>query len=192
MPFLRLFLICSFFSISMSLNSDDRFRQADYEPRTHEEVYFSNEYLSEKVLTEEDLEYQEYQFINNESELSSGSNSLIQWKSFNKWSCYSSDVAEFSCTSGYKNVEIPTIHINLGYEYRDFDFDNELGDQEESCDVTISKWKILLEEKNEFCIYAAYLQELNYENKEKPHSLWLASDFKTESGVWKLHPNEDE
>lgn len=179
-------LIILFLISSGTLNSDDHFRQNDYDPRTHEEIYFQNEYLSGEILSESDLKEQIVNYMSGNSQLSSGFNAKDKWESYNKWSCYNSDQTEISCIEGYNNEIIPSIKINLGNSYRDIDFDDEQTGESEKCEAIISEWKNLLEQESEFCVYAAYLQELNYETKERPHSLWMGLYFKTKNGIWKL------
>jgi hypothetical protein len=100
------------------------------------------------------------------------------WESFNKWQCFSTNSAEAYCAIiGHGQLSAVSISAvdDSGKRY-------ELSDEpvsNETCAQQLLDWQQLLEGEHGFCVYAAYLQ-----NIDDNHELWIVSRLKTQKGVW--------
>jgi hypothetical protein len=115
------------------------------------------------------------------------------WESYNQWQCFPSDGIEMQCAEAdYEGHvrRIPLIHVWHASHLYEFSMESE---PEPDCDQVVGHWKGLLTGEDAFCVYAAYLQELEYLPKDPSleGSLWIMNRLKTRKGYWSFDSDEN-
>jgi hypothetical protein len=137
------------------------------------------------ILSEADLEQQEVESKTRPA-LSAALTAEFYWQSFNKWLCFPSREAEFACSeTDFGKSLLPTIRI-AGSQGTRFDFDID-PEPDLDCEETLNVWRELIANQQSFCVYAAYLQDL-----DDNHELWVIETVKSNRGVWTVRATEDE
>ena len=128
-----------------------------------------------EILSDDDFEMAK---IDNERPaLSAGLHEDFYWESYIEFICGETNYG------GIKNIPI----ILFDTKQRLFEFD--LGpDYNWDCELVIEEWKLLAQEEESFCIFGAYLEELN---EEGTYSLYYIEQIKTLKGYWKMKDYEN-
>ncbi|MCB9026019.1 MAG: hypothetical protein H6625_06860 [Bdellovibrionaceae bacterium] len=118
--------------------------------------------------------------------------------SYSMWKCFSVEGMTFTCTEHEMEevIKTPMIAVYDGDETLEIETSPADGVH---CENTLQIWRELLDEEDEFCVLAAYLQDLPHENYGGTHyrSLWILEVFKTKNGYWRTpmtinsHENAD-
>ncbi|MFN8370283.1 MAG: hypothetical protein U0T83_06625 [Bacteriovoracaceae bacterium] len=143
---------------------------------------FSWQDNSYDILNENDWNL--YKQNNENPALSSSVQDEIQWKSYNKWRCFSSEKLEFSCGTVDYNGEHDVPIINI--EDNEYDLSPEYT---WDCKKIIQVWSKLIENEKSVCIYGAYLQDLELEKITS--SLWYIERIKTSKGYFQANQSQD-
>jgi hypothetical protein len=135
---------------------------------------YSDRYAT--VLDSSDYNWERVDAASGESALSAPSiDGEPAWESYNQWQCFPSDGIEMQW------------HASHLYE---FSMD---ADPEPDSDKVIDDWKKLLEDEGAFCVYAAFLQKLDYLPKDPSleGSLWITNRLKTRKGYWSFDAEDN-
>ncbi|MCB0408555.1 MAG: hypothetical protein KDD34_10140 [Bdellovibrionales bacterium] len=105
--------------------------------------------------------------------------------SYNEWMCFSTENMTLTC-SEHVFDEIKKVPMIASYKGNEaFEFEPSSADAI-PCEKTLETWVQLFEGQNEFCVLAAYLQELNSEDQRVGYgrTLWILDAIKTAHGYW--------
>ena len=140
-----------------------------------------------KVLNQDDYEYQRQQTFERGPALHSWLDGRTPyWESYNQWLCFPVESVEVTCLNAEYNgvVQVPTIHVVQAQHYFEISMDP---DPKPDCAVITHRWRELLQDQREFCVYAAPLQEYDGvlpDSRAKDGSVWIINRVKTASGYW--------
>ncbi len=107
-------------------------------------------------------------------------------RSYNEWMCFPvHESVTLTCTEHVmvKVVKTPMIAVYAAGEALEIETPPIT---DINCEETVKVWTELLEGQSNFCVLAAYLQNLPHENygDTKNRSLWILDAFKTGNGYW--------
>ena len=144
------------------------------------------------LLNEYDYARMENDFTHGPA-LSAPLNGSPYWATYNQWLCFSTQNIEISYVEAeYGEIrKLPTLHVTEGSHFFEFSMDPEPAPD---FDNITEKWKALLKDEAEFCVYAAPLQELdasNYDTSAESASLWIIYQLKTAKGYWNFESDEN-
>jgi len=134
------------------------------------------------ILSEADLAQEEIESTAHPA-LSAAYDEEPYWQSFNKWMCFPAEAVQTYCAEiDYGQSYLPTFRVSDDkHHFYEFDLDPT---PNLNCDETLSQWRELLENQRSFCVYAAYLQDLDDERE-----LWVVDTIKSSRGLWSIRSN---
>lgn len=139
---------------------------------------------NDNILEDEDYRMWEYD-LSQGPILSSPLNAKEKFESYNEWHCFSTDSIELECTDinyNDKDKQVPTIIAKTDTLIYNFDLSPEI---DWDCPEIIHTWNDLFEDERSICVYAAYLQDLEFDNSNSErNTLWYISRIKTSGDYW--------
>lgn len=117
--------------------------------------------------------------------LSSPLNETPQWKSFNTWNCFETNNISLELTEiDEGSMKVPTLLISSDRIQYEFSLDPE---PDLDSERILRRWAELLDGQASFCVYAAFLPDLDATPAGAPKSenqAWVVNQLKTGRGTW--------
>ena len=113
------------------------------------------------------------------------------FESYEEWTCLPTGDLTLNCLSyGDETVvsEAPT--ISIVHQLHFFEFAGTHYPLDGSCDQELTRWRQVIENQDELCVLAAYLQEMPVSEAAPwdSHSYWVVDRIKSRSGTWVVRP----
>ncbi|MCB0392591.1 MAG: hypothetical protein KDD58_14980 [Bdellovibrionales bacterium] len=105
--------------------------------------------------------------------------------SYNQWMCFPAEGISINCSEHEMGEVVKTPMIAVYDEDHLLEIETSVVENVE-CELVVELWNNLIEGQNEFCVLAAFLQDLipsSYQGKKK-RSLWILDAFYTVNGEW--------
>lgn len=137
------------------------------------------------LLTDDDFATAEYAYLGGPT-LSSAEGEDTQWESYNQWQCFPSHGISFDCIEYEGGQFVPSLSTVTENGVIAFDIHLEDGI---SCDDTIPKWRELIGNGEEVCVFAAHIPTVEMATTDtsgKALSLWYIDQIKGQNGYWKI------
>ena|SRR3989344_7628624 len=136
------------------------------------------------ILSEDDYQLQIKESF--EPIMTSATNDIVQWESYNQWSCFPAYTVNYECVVYDDSVKIPNLHVTSNNHT--YQFDVSIPDKEyiSECNDVLVEWKNLIKDSKEICMFAAYMPAVQEEDYPSNWSLWYVVKIKTENGYWKI------
>jgi hypothetical protein len=112
-------------------------------------------------------------------------------KSFNHWLCFEMSAVEVvraETTYDGENKFLPLLSIEGWNRNYEISVDGDFPDDQ---DRTLTIWQFLVDDAQEVCVYAAYLQT-DGDELETPRETWIISKLKTHRGYWDNWHHDDD
>ena len=103
------------------------------------------------------------------------------WESFYEWLCFSSEELDLRISEHQLEELTPVPTLAVWFEAHLYEFEVSTSTIGESGMAVYHEWEKLLESEASFCVMAAFLQNLGYQDR----SLWLLQSLKTGKGHWR-------
>jgi hypothetical protein len=108
-----------------------------------------------------------------------------------RWQCFPTSGVEFQCAEAqYEGLRrVPLFHVEYASHLYEFSMET---DPAPDCDKVLNDWKKLFKGEDAFCVYAAYLQKLEFQPKDGiDGSVWMINRLKTRKGYWSFDSDEN-
>jgi hypothetical protein len=131
------------------------------------------------ILSDADLAMEQMQSDSGPA-LSSALDQEPYWESYNEWKCFRTNGIELLYCAEIDDgrSQLPTLRVSdEGATLYELSLDPEPG---LSCEVSLNQWRELVRDQHNFCVFAAYLQDINH-----GHELWIIDTLKSLRGSWK-------
>ena len=115
------------------------------------------------------------------------------WSSYNQWLCFPTTNLDTECleTEFEDRRKIPALHITEGAHFFEFSLDPNPAP---NCEKITKRWRALLRNESEFCVYAAPLQEFDTKASDvrgESGSVWIMRQLKTAKGYWNFESSDN-
>lgn len=135
------------------------------------------------LLTKDDLSH-ELEDRDNGPALSSAIDDPNPWATYNQWMCFDASLIRIEKVGvKFDKSWKSWPQITIATAGQEFDF-SPATDRDMNAATILKVWESLLENSREVCLYAAFLQYLDIDERKIPISLWVLEDVKAESGYW--------